>query len=444
MSSNSDQSSMSAAAKRPTSVDIVIIGAGIIGISTAWFLSKRGYKVVVCEKGKIAGEQSSKNWGWIRQMGRDEAELPVMMESIRIWEELSADIGSDLGFRREGSLYLCENEEDVSRHDRFRSFAPAYGLESQLLSPQQLYGILHHTSRQWTAALHTPSDGRAEPAIAVPAIARACKTRGVSILENCAVRSISTANQEIDGVHTELGFIKCSSVVCCGGAWTSSFLYNCGVHMPQLTVKASVVRTAPAPLIFAGNASGSRLAFRRREDGGYTLAMGDYLEVFPSLQSLRQFKVFLPLLRSSYKKLNFRLGGNSQEQFYGKRTWQAEEISPFENNRALSPVPAVKTIQRLRSILARQLPVLKDIEIVESWAGMIDATPDVVPVMDKVSDINGLHIASGFSGHGFGIGPAAGKIMASLVENKGVEYDLSRFRLSRFSDGSTLKLGPLI
>ena len=399
---------------------------------------------MVCEKGKIAGEQSSRNWGWVRQMGRDEAELPIMMESTRIWEGLSTEVGSDLGFRREGSLYLCENEDDVSRHDRFRSFAPAYGLESQLLNSQQLYGMLHHSSRLWTAALHTPSDGRAEPAVAVPAMAQACITRGVSILENCAVRSISTANQEIDGVYTERGFVKCSVAVCCGGAWTSTFLYNCGIHMPQLTVKASVVRTAPAPLLFAGNASGSRLAFRRREDGGYTIAMGDYLEVFPSMQSLRQLRQFLPLLSTAYNKLNLRFGGDANEKFYGRRTWSGEEVSPFEINRILSPVPTDKTIERLRALLARQLPILKDIEFSETWAGMIDATPDMIPVMDRAPGIRGLHIASGFSGHGFGIGPAAGKIMARLIENKTVEHDLSRFRLSRFSDGSALKLGPSI
>ena len=430
--------------KIPASTDIVIIGAGIIGISTAWFLSKQGHRVIVCEKGKVAGEQSSRNWGWVRQQGRDEAEIPIMMESMRIWDGLAAEIGADLGFRREGSLYLCENEAEIARHDRFRAFAPAYGLDSQLVNSDQLYGILANTPRHWKAALHTPSDGRAEPSIAVPTLARACVNNGVNILENCAVRAISTANGVIDGVHTESGFISCSTVVTCGGAWTSTFLHNCGINMPQLTVKASVVRTAPAPLLFAGNASGSNLAFRRRQDGGYTIAMGDFLEVFPSIHSIRQFEDFLPLLRSSFKKLKIRLGGTSQERFYGKRTWKPDETSPFETNRALSPVPAVKTIERIRSILSHRLPILKDIEFSEAWSGMIDATPDVIPIMDKAPGLSGLYIASGFSGHGFGIGPAAGRIMADLVQNNNIEYQMSRFRFSRFSDGSPLVLGPSI
>ena len=118
----------------PASADVVIIGAGIIGITTAWFLAKQGIKVLVCDKGRVAGEQSSRNWGWIRQQGRDEAELPIMMESMALWENLSNDIGVDIGFKREGSLYLCESEAELAHHDHFLSFSKQYGLDSSRLN----------------------------------------------------------------------------------------------------------------------------------------------------------------------------------------------------------------------------------------------------------------------------------------------------------------------
>ena len=225
-------------------------------------------------------------------MGRDEAELPIMMESVRLWEKLAHEIDADVGFRREGSFYLCEKESDITRHDHFRSFAPNYGLQSDLINSTRLYDLIKNTPRHWVTALHTPTDGRAEPSIAVPAIAQACANKGVTIIENCAVRTISTTNQQIDGVHTEKGLIKCSAVLCCGGVWTSSFLNSCGFDMPQLAVKASVVSTANAPLITSGNASDTKLAIRRREDGGYTIAMTEYLEFFPTLHSLSQAKKF--------------------------------------------------------------------------------------------------------------------------------------------------------
>ena len=428
----------------PAPTDIVIIGAGIIGIAAAWFLSRQGHKVVVCEKGRVAGEQSSRNWGWVRQQGRDEAELPIMMESIRIWENLANEIGEDVGFRREGGLYLCRDESEIQRYDQFRSFAPNYDLQCDLINPGKLYSLVKNTPRHWVAALHTPSDGRAEPAIAVSAIAKACSNGGVSIIENCSVRTVSTANKVIDGVYTEKGFIKCSSVICCGGAWSASFLNNCGIYLPQLAVKATVATTNCASMIFAGNASDQQLAFRRREDGGYTVAMTDYLEVFPSWHGAKQLGIFFPLLRNAYKKINIRFKIGWQNQYYSGRSWGDSDISPFETNRVLDPTPSNTAISRLRSVLDKRLPILKNIGFNQSWAGMIDSTPDAVPVMDAVPGLKGLFVASGFSGHGFGLGLAAGKVMANLVQNNPIEYDLSRFRFSRFSDGSALKIGPSI
>ena len=100
----------------PDAVDVVIIGAGIIGTSTAYFLAQRGVKVLLCEKGRVAGEQSSRNWGWVRQQGRDWAELPIMMESNRIWRELAARTGEkDLTFTPSGSVYLAQSEAQMAK-----------------------------------------------------------------------------------------------------------------------------------------------------------------------------------------------------------------------------------------------------------------------------------------------------------------------------------------
>ncbi|MFT6372287.1 MAG: glycine/D-amino acid oxidase-like deaminating enzyme [Gammaproteobacteria bacterium] len=428
----------------PASTDVVIIGAGIIGITTAWFLAKQGIKVLVCDKGRVAGEQSSRNWGWIRQQGRDEAELPIMMESMTLWENLSNDIGVDIGFRREGSLYLCESEAELARHEDFLSFSKQYGLESSRLNSKEIQRQLNGSPGRWRHAVYTPSDARAEPSLVVPAIAEACSSHGVTIKEACAVRQISTTNGHVDGVHTEHGLVKCSTVLCCGGAWSSALLYQNGLHLPQLSVKASVARTEKSPLIFNGNAAGSGLAFRRRMDGGYTIAMTDFLEVFPTAQSFRQLGAFLPLLRVAHKKLKLRVGTDLRERFLSPRKWTKDDITIFEKNRVLNPVPSNYSLQRMKKVLNDRLPELSNIAIIESWGGMIDATPDAVPVMDSSDAVKGLFIATGFSGHGFGIGPAAGKIMAALIQGNASGHDLSRFRFSRFSDGSRLKLGPSI
>jgi len=415
----------------PGTTDVVIVGAGIAGISAAWFLRQAGLRVVVCEKGTVAGEQSSRNWGWIRQQGRDQAELPIMMESMRLWQEIADQLDSDIGYQREGSLYLCKNDEDMAKHDRFMSFAPAYGLDTTRLNRQQLEALVKDCPQQWQSALYTPDDGRAEPSLAVPAMARTLVDRGVSIIENCAVEKILTQNQRVTGVLSEYGEISATSVLCASGAWSTFLLRGCGIRLPQLAVKASVVRTAPAPLIFNGNAAGSTISFRRRLDGGYTVASSDYLEILPSAGHLRFARDFLPLLKSSLGKLRIRVPELTVD-------------SNFTRHRTLNPIPTAKTIARIKQRLGERVPALKDIELVEAWSGMIDALPDVIPVLDRADPIEGLFISTGFSGHGFGIGPAAGKIIANLIQGNTVEYDLARFRLARFSDGSKLELGPAI
>ncbi|NCF36519.1 MAG: FAD-dependent oxidoreductase [Gammaproteobacteria bacterium] len=415
----------------PATTDIVIIGAGIAGISAAWFLQKAGLRVTVCEKGIVAGEQSSRNWGWCRQQGRDQAELPIVMESLGLWQEIADELDTDIGFRREGSLYLCENDEEMAKHDRFMSFAPAYGLETRRLNRAQLESMVVDCPARWRSGLYTPDDARAEPSLAVPAMARALQARGGVILENCAVQEVVTRNRCVSGVVTERGVIDSAAVLVAAGAWSTFLLRNCGIRLPQLTVKASVARTAEAPMIFNGNASGSQVSFRRRLDGGYTIATSDYLEIFPSFSQVGFLRDFLPLIKVSLGKLRLRIP-------------ELQVDGDYTRHRILNPVPTSKAVARIKARLADRVPALRDVELVEAWSGMIDALPDVVPVLDKADGIDGLWISTGFSGHGFGIGPGAGRIMADLIQNREAGHDLARFRLARFRDGSKLELGPAI
>jgi len=422
---NSDQPELPAAA------DVVVIGAGIAGIATAWFLHQAGLKVTVCEKGIVAGEQSSRNWGWCRQQGRDQAELPIVMESLRLWQQIADQLDTDIGYRREGSLHLCENDAEMAKHERFMSFAPDYGLETRRLNRAQLEALVTDCPPRWRSALFTPDDGRAEPSLAVPAMARALRARGAAVIENCAVQQVVMQNRSVTGVVTERGVINCAAVLVAAGAWSTFVLKDCGIRLPQLTVKASVARTAAAPLIFNGNASGSQVSFRRRQDGGYTIAASDYLEIFPSFGHLKFLPDFLPLVRTSLGKLRLRIP-------------ELQIDSNYTRHRILNPVPTAKTVARIKARLADRVPAFREVELVEAWSGMIDALPDVVPVLDQASSVDGLFIATGFSGHGFGIGPGAGRVMADLILNKSVDHDLGRFRLARFSDGSKLELGPAI
>ena len=121
------------------------------------------------------------------------------------------------------------------------------------------------------------------------------------------------------------------------------------------------------------------------------------------------------------------------------RSWLPTDVTPFEHCRVLDPEPSQKVLRRAWANARKALPALDSAEIVQSWAGLIDVTPDAIPVISKVDAVQGLHIATGFSGHGFGIGPAAGRLVADLVTESTPCVDPTAFRLSRFTDGSKVR-----
>ena len=166
----------------PASADIVIIGGGIVGVSTAWFLAQQGVNVVLCEKGHIAGEQSGRNWGWVRVQGRDTREMPMMMDSMRIWRGLANEIGEDVGYTETGCIYAAENERQLSDLARWIETAREYDLDTRIISADELGQHVRGSAISWPGALYTASDGRAEPHKATPAIARAVVRRGATVL----------------------------------------------------------------------------------------------------------------------------------------------------------------------------------------------------------------------------------------------------------------------
>lgn len=430
----------------PEAADVVVIGGGIAGVSAAWFLARAGRRVVLCEKGRVAGEQSSRNWGWVRQLGRDADELPIMMEANRIWHGLAEATGEDLGFRAEGIVYLNETEAAEERREAQLETARAQGVEVRRLGRTEVEALIAGRPGRWLGGLLCPGDGRAEPWQAVPALARAAQRAGVVVAEDCAVRSLDLAAGRIAGVVTERGRIRAARVLLAGGAWSSLFLRNHGVRLPQLTVRSTAARTAPGPAVFAGCALDGGLAFRRREDGGYSVALGDRHEHYLGPDSFRLLAPFRHSLRDSWESTRIRPFAPSgfPDAWSTARRWTADEETPFERMRVLDPAPDPAAADLLRRRLAERLPALAGIELSHVWAGMIDTLPDVVPVLDAIAEIEGLFVATGFSGHGFGIGPAAGRVMADLIDGRHPGHDLSRFRFARFSDGSPIRPGPAL
>ena len=426
----------------PEKVDVIVIGGGVIGISTAWYLLEHGLSVLVCDKGRIAGEQSSRNWGWVRVTVRDADEVPLAMDSRRCWQEISESLDEDIGFTQQGVLLLADNDEEMAEYEDWMEVAAANGVDTRLLSRSEIADHIDLSGARWRGGIVTPGDCRAEPFKAVPAMARGVQQRGGMIRENCAIRTIDNESGKLAGVVTENGRVKARAVVCAAGAWSNMFLSNLGVTFPQLLVRGTVARTVAAPRIYGGNFGLNDIFVRRRQDGGYTVASG----MFDHTIGANSFRYFFNFLRSlgSADDIHLRIGRDVAQQPFAERKWGGEDRSPFECHRVLNPAPSNDAVQKMRRNLAKRVPQLAGIEFAETWAGMIDATPDVVPVIDEIGSYPGLFLASGFSGHGFGIGPGAGRAMANLVAGKETGFDLSRFRFSRFADGSKMRPGPAI
>jgi glycine/D-amino acid oxidase-like deaminating enzyme len=427
----------------PTRVDVVVVGGGIVGTSTALFLAQKGVSVALCEKGQIAHEQSSRNWGWCRKMARDPRELPLAIESLRLWESMNKIVGAETGFRRCGIMYLGQTQADLARYEDWLDHARQYQLDSRMIGRGEIARRLPGIAKTYSGALFTASDGKAEPQMAAPAIARAARYHGATMLTNCAVRGIETAAGRVASVVTESSRIACDSVVLAGGAWSRLFCGNLGIELPQLSVLSSVVRTERLDNGPEISAASGRFGYRKRMDGGYTISTAGERLVDLVPDSFRLFRRYLPAARIHWKKLHFRLGRRFFDEWKTPRRWNLDQPSPFEHVRVLDPAPDRSVIERARASIAEAFPAFRNVTVAQTWAGMIDVMPDAIPVISAVDKMPGFFIATGFSGHGFGIGPGAGRLISDMVMGAPLVVDPAPFRLSRFTDGSNPKPHPL-
>jgi glycine/D-amino acid oxidase-like deaminating enzyme len=416
--------------------DVVVVGAGIVGCATAYFLARRGVRVVVVERGAVPGEQSRKNWGFVRQQGRDPIELPLVMEANRLWRGLERELGADIEWVQGGNLALAADEQRLARFEEWLPVAREFGLDTHLLRARDLEAVIPGLAGGWVGGMHTPADGHADPEKTTDAFARAAVSHGASLHLDCAVQGITTRAGAVGSVVTEHGEIRTPTVVCAAGAWSARLARSLGLDLPQRWVRGTVARTTPAPAVSPCAVWGPGVAFRQRRDGSFTIAAGGSLDHDITLDSLRQLRFFLPNYWKNRALFRFHVGRPLLASLTATLPGSAARRRPLVWDRDLEPPPNPGKVRRSLAELQRVLPSLPPLGIERRWAGYIDTSPDLVPILGQVPSLGGFLLATGFSGHGFAMGPIAGRLVSELIVDGKPSLDIAAFRFSRFAEGA--------
>lgn len=417
----------------PKSADAVIIGGGIVGVFAAYYLARSGLRVALVEKGRIGAEQSSRNWGWCRQQNRDGRELPIATKSLDLWERFAADSGEDAGFRRCGLFYLSNDEQEIAGWARWHDFARTVGVTTHMLDSAAATQRGSATGRIWKGGVFSPTDGIADPAKAAPAVARAIMKLGSTVHQSCAARGLETAGGRVSGVVTEKGVIRTNTAILAGGAWASSFCRQLGVRFPQASIRSSILAVSAGAGELPDVLHTSGVSVTRRGDGGYTLAISGRGRVDLTPQQLRFSSQFIPMFLKRRRSLSAGGLEGLRSGHESLKRWRLDRPTPMEHMRILDPRPDRATIELTHARALQLLPGLREAEITAAWAGYIDSTPDGVPGIGEIATLPGFILAAGFSGHGFGIGPGAGHLIADIVTGAKAIVDPLPYHPSRFA-----------
>ncbi len=419
----------------PNEADVVVIGGGIVGASIAWEIAKRHGNVVLLEKGQIGFEQSSRAWGFVRQQGRDPSEVPMMMAGNRIWQELQAELGEDIEWVQAGNLKIAYDEERLEELRDWMPIAREFNLETSILTPQQIRDLIPGIQGPIAGGMFTPSDGHAEPTKVAPAIGRAAESEGATVVTYCAADRVEVSGGHVSAVVTEKGTIHTPVVVCAAGGWSKKLARTAGLSLPQIQVRNTVAETTSAQPITKLGVWAPDVAFRQRPGGSFYIARGGRSDYDVTMESFRGTRQFAANYLKNRSMFSLRVGGELVKDVLRTLPGSAAREHPFAHTVDVEPEPNLETAWKSLEGLKTMFPTLEDVGIKRVFAGLIDSTPDAVPVMGEVAEPRGFFFATGFSGHGFALGPIVGRIMAELILDGSTEFDLHPMRFSRFKEG---------
>ena len=365
-------------------VDIVIVGGGIVGASCAYFLAERGAEVLLLEAGRIGREASGVNAGGVRQQARALPEMPLALESVRLWADLERRLEVPLEYERCGDLRIVESAEDAARLRAVAARERETGLALEWVDGAALRALVPSIAPGVLGGTFCPTGGQANPLRVAAAIGRRARDLGAIVWEGCPVRALARDGEgfALDCAH---GRVRASRVVLAAGAWTPIVAEGLGARLPISLFVPQMQATVPLPPV-----------------------LGTVLLGFTRKLSMKQMRSGAVLV-----------GG-------GKRGWgdlvtRAKGLAA--ESMRLGAVDAVDV-----------LPLLGRTETTRTWVGLEGLTSDEMPIIDCL-ETDRVYVAAGFSGHGFAIGPVVGRLLAEWLLDGTPSMDVSAFRLNRFPTG---------
>lgn len=412
----------------PDRADVVVVGAGIVGLAAAHELARRQLRVTVIDGSTAGAAQSSRNWGFIRQQGRSVEELPLMIEANRMWRDMEATTGHSVEWVQGGNLRLTDDPRRADDYRRWIETARALGLDSREVGPFEVEAIVPGFKGDYAAAIFTPSDGQVNPVKAMRGYSDALRSMGVELCEGYPVRAVVTAGGRVAGVATHDGFIAAPVVVLAAGVGTRRLLRTVGLDVPFQFVSSTVALTTAVPRITSACVWTGRIGFRQTSSGSILLSAGGRGDIQLDRDALAALTSPRLLAQSigMYRKNRHYLRIRPRELGRLFRAGQAAGLADEE--------VSYRDVAESFAALSETLPGI-GCQVSTAWASTIDSTPDALPVIEAVNSPAGLVVAAGMSGHGFGIGPAVGTAIADLVTSGSNAHDLRPFQLSRFQDG---------
>jgi glycine/D-amino acid oxidase-like deaminating enzyme len=413
--------------------DAIVIGGGIVGCSTAIFLAREGLSVALLERSHVASQQSGLNAGWIRSLGRTRAELPLSGVAMQLWQEWAAEL--DLPLTVGGGYSVAGDQAELARLLHWKRLVDSLLTDTEVLSGSETAAVLPFLQGSWAGALYRQGDAHCEPGPAMRSIAGKARAMGVDLRERTQVQRIVVAGGAVRGLACAEAELSAPRVICAAGAWSSRLLRTAGVRLPVQILRSTALRTQPVAPITDACIVTPFGALRQSRDGALVIAGGVRADIDVTLESLRYLRWFLGSSDHARGRVAIHPGFLPRELLVLRKLRAWRVAGPWPERATPNHERAQAALAAFTDALGIQLAVAKG----GPWAGYVDVTPDATPVIGPAPAVAGLYVASGFSGHGFGIGPAAGMLCAQLVLDEPPVADPAPFRLERMQRPGALR-----